>query len=238
MALTPAFALLDFKTDPLGATLTIVLLVMSLGFHEAAHAWTAWKCGDSTGKDLGRITLNPIPHIDPFMTIVLPVISLLSMGFLFGGAKPVPVNFHRLKNPWRDMSLVALAGPMSNLLLAVLFMELTRFFVMTGYYNGSADDAGLRLDDMLPRVLIATANVNVLLAVFNLIPIPPLDGSRVMAWLLPDSLRASYLSIERYGLIIVIALVGFVPSFNNFTFGTVRNVAHTLGRALWPGGYW
>jgi Zn-dependent protease len=236
LAAAPAFAWLSFSSDPLGAVLTLVLLVMSLGFHEAAHAWTAWKCGDSTGKDLGRITLNPIPHIDLMMTIIVPVIALYMSGFLFGGAKPVPVNFHRLKNPWRDMSLVALAGPMSNLFLAVFFMVLMHLFVTTGWYNGAQETMRLRLGDMLPRVLFEVVRVNVLLAVFNLIPIPPLDGSRVMAWLLPDSMRAPYLSIERYGIIIVFALVIYVQPFGQFTFDMVRTVTHTLGKVVWPGG--
>src|SRR5688572_15169051 len=101
--------------------LVIALLVISLGIHEAAHGWVALHRGDTTARDLGRITLNPIPHIDPFMTIVLPTISFLSTGYIFGGAKPVPVNYYNLRSPLRDMALVALAGPGSNFLLAVFF---------------------------------------------------------------------------------------------------------------------
>ena len=168
--------------------MVIVLLVICLGVHEAAHGWVALKCGDTTARDLGRITLNPIPHIDLYMTILIPTVLFLTTGFVFGGAKPVPVSFHRLRHPWRDMSFVALAGPLSNLLLALFFFVALRFFEQTGLYN-EASPAGLRHQDFLPRVLITTVQFNAILAVFNLVPIPPLDGSRVMAWLLPESLR-------------------------------------------------
>ena len=106
---------------PIGVAVALALLVISLGIHEAAHAWVALKCGDTTARDLGRITLNPIPHIDPFMTVILPVLLVVSGGFFFGGAKPVPVNFHNLRHPLRDMALVALAGPVSNFFLAAFF---------------------------------------------------------------------------------------------------------------------
>ena len=120
----PLMVVVPFAEDAgvLITILTMVLLVISLGIHEAAHAWVAWKCGDSTAKDLGRITLNPLVHIDPVRTILLPVLLYYSTGHAFGGAKPVPVNFHRLRHPWRDMSLVAFAGPASNFLQAIFFL--------------------------------------------------------------------------------------------------------------------
>jgi Zn-dependent protease len=192
-----------------GIVSTLAFLVISLGIHEAAHAWVALRCGDTTARDAGRISLNPIVHIDLFMTILLPLFLILSNSpFLFGGAKPVPVAYHRLRHPLRDMMLVALAGPVSNVLLAVVFLVAYKsiyFFEMSGV-----------LDSALPGVLRATVMLNLLLAVFNMFPVPPLDGSRVMTWLLPTSLREPYVALERWGMIIVILLLvvpqlGFRP---------------------------
>lgn len=179
--------------------LTLGFLIISLGIHEAAHAFVAWRCGDSTAKDLGRMTLDPIPHIDPFMTVLLPIILAVSSNgtMMFGGAKPVPVNYHRLRNPLRDMMLVALAGPISNFLLAILFMVIWKV---------------LRFEFDMERTTVAvmvmekTVLWNLLLAAFNMIPVPPLDGSRVMAYILPQSLREGYVSLERFGLVIVLGL--------------------------------
>lgn len=223
--------------DPLGIVLGIVLIVLSLGVHEAAHAWSAYKLGDSTAKDLGRMTLNPIVHIDLWMSIGLPLLCAISGAPIFGGAKPVPVNFHRLRNPWVDMAVVAFAGPLSNLLLAFLFLALTKFFVLTGYYNGAADVADGRWDDMLPRVLFAAAVTNVALFVFNLIPIPPLDGSRIMVNILPESMRESFTRLGFYGLFVIYGLMSFVPAFRHTygevfgaTFGFVENVVSLGGK--------
>lgn len=180
----------------------IAFLIISLGLHEAAHAFVANLCGDSTAKDLGRLTLNPIAHIDPFLTIILPTILALTTGFIFGGAKPVPVNPTRLHHPTRDMMFVALAGPLTNFLLALLFMALRHASVELGGYT---------TDQLLPRVLMYSAFFNVILAVFNMLPIPPLDGSRVLTWLLPPPLRESYVSLERFGMLLVIVFVFMVP---------------------------
>ncbi|MFT5287467.1 MAG: Zn-dependent protease [Planctomycetota bacterium] len=190
-------------TDPLSIILVLVLLVTSLGVHEAAHAWVALKCGDSTARDLGRITLNPIAHIDLFMTILLPLMLLLSGMPPFGGAKPVPVAFHRLRNPWRDMCLVALAGPLSNFLLAILFGFIYKFVVdVMGMSPG-----GTGSYQILPKVMSVAVYFNLLLAAFNLIPIPPLDGSRILAWILPEGIRMTYVRFERYGMFIVFGLI-------------------------------
>lgn len=215
--------------DPVELILGLILLVISLGIHEAAHAWVAWKCGDSTARDLGRITLNPIPHIDPFMTLILPAMLFYFSGgrMMFGGAKPVPVNFHRLRHPWRDMSLVAIAGPASNLILAVVFLVAYQFFVSSGLYNGAAEILDERKSDLLPRVLAGAASFNVLLAVFNMVPVPPLDGSRVMTWLLPEGLRPSYVALERFGMLIVFGLL-YVPGFNRYLYWTVDSVVNGL----------
>jgi Zn-dependent protease len=206
-------ARLDGEFGVLYLALSLALLILSLGIHEAAHAWAALKCGDPTARDLGRLTLNPIPHIDLWWTILIPGMFLYVSGgrFLFGGAKPVPVDFHRLKNPWRDMSIVAFAGPLSNLILVGVFVALWKFFVTTGYYNGAAEGAYQRQNDLLPAVLMSAVGANAILFVFNLIPLPPLDGSRIMTWLLPSSLRESYNAIGVFGLIGVFLLMRWEP---------------------------
>jgi len=223
------------ERDLLTIALTIVVFALCGAAHEAAHAWVAWRCGDSTAKDLGRLTLNPIPHIDLFMTVLLPAMLMYTTGMMFGGAKPVPVNFHRLRRPWRDMSFVAMAGPFSNLLLATFFLLAYRFFVTTGLYHQAGASIGERQDDLLPQVLVFAVRFNVLLAVFNLVPIPPLDGSRVMAWLLPESLRPPYLSLERFGILIVFGLIFLVPTFGVLLNRSVSAVIETLGRLVFAG---
>lgn len=182
-----------------GTLVVLALLVISLGAHEAAHAWVALKCGDTTGRDQGRITLNPIPHIDPFMTIALPLMLWFTSGMMFGGAKPVPVNFYNLRRPHRDMALVAIAGPLSNFLIAgILFAAYHAVDQMPRYE-----------EKLLPEILWQAMWWNLLLSAFNLLPIPPLDGSRVMAWLLPRTLRPGYIALEQFGMLIVFGLLIF-----------------------------
>ena len=186
-----------------GMALVLALLVLSLGAHEAAHGWVALKCGDTTARDLGRITLNPIVHIDLFMTIVLPAVLYFSAGMLFGGAKPVPVNFYNLRKPYRDMALVALAGPLSNFLLAIFFALCQKVFVF---------ELGILHPGKLGDAVLQHAQYwNLLIAAFNLLPIPPLDGSRIMTWILPQHLREAYVRLERMGLILVVLVIMFVP---------------------------
>lgn len=239
---TPTGSGLCFALAPLAAedhvnwiklAMVLVVLILSLGAHEAAHAWVALKCGDPTGRDLGRLTLNPIPHIDPWMTVLLPALLFFSAGIMFGGAKPVPVQFHRLRHPWRDMSLVAIAGPLTNLVIAVLLLAAFRLFVETGWYNGAAETRSARVHDLLPSVLFASAGFNVLLFVFNLVPIPPLDGSRVLAWLLPSNLRDSYVALERWGMFLVIGLVFFTP-VGRHVGRSVDVVTRWVGALVWP----
>jgi Zn-dependent protease len=183
----------------LHGALVIGMLILSLGIHEAAHAWAAWRCGDSTAKDLGRMTLDPIVHIDLVWTILLPAFLYFSnTGFIFGGAKPVPVDYHRLRKPARDMMLVALAGPLSNLLLAVLFLSIYKAMI----YGG-----GMSPNELAPSVIMSSAFFNIVLAVFNMIPVPPLDGSRVVAYLLRGQARESYVMFERFGLVVIIVLM-------------------------------
>jgi Zn-dependent protease len=196
--------LITGRDDPLETAFVIAFLVISLSLHEVAHGWVALRCGDPTARDLGRLSLNPIVHIDPIWTIVIPAFTYMTSGMLFGGAKPVPVDFRRLRHPLRSMALVAAAGPLTNLILAALFLVAWKVAVWTGSYDAEA---------LLPRVLEGCLWFNAILFVFNLIPIPPLDGSRIMTWLLPAGLREPYASLERFGMFLIIALMFFVPGF-------------------------
>jgi Zn-dependent protease len=223
-----AFALLQGpQRDPVETGLVIAFLVLSLALHEVAHGWVALQRGDTTARDLGRLSLNPLVHIDPIWTLVVPLVTYWTSGFIFGGAKPVPVNYYRLRHPLRDMALVAIAGPLTNLLLGVLFMLLMKASLSTGHYQET---------QLLPRVLDQVAFFNVLLAVFNLIPIPPLDGSRVMAWLLPPGLRGTYVGLEQIGMVIIVGLVLFVKPFKVFLWSGILTTYGFLDALT--GGAW
>jgi len=206
----------------------ITILVLSLGVHEAAHGWVALKCGDPTARDLGRITLNPLVHIDPVMTILVPVVLFLTLKFPFGAAKAVPVVFHNLRRPHRDMALVALAGPASNILIAILLQVLLKVAQELGYFGPGT--VGY-------ETLTQGIRLNIILAVFNMIPVPPLDGSRVMAWLLPESLRGPYVRLEAFGLMLVIALV-FSGVIDEPMWKTMRVVARWVSEIASLGGMW
>ncbi len=228
-ALVGAWALSLQAEDhsPVETALVIAFLVLSLALHEVAHGWVALRCGDPTARDLGRLSLNPLVHIDPVWTLLVPLITFLTSGFIFGGAKPVPVNFNRLRSPLRDMSLVAAAGPLTNLGLAVVFLVALKLAIFVGPYE---------VYQLLPRVLYESARFNVVLFVFNLIPIPPLDGSRIMTWLLPSSLRETYINLERIGMLLVVALLFFVPGFQAWFYGTIENTLDLL--FVVTGGNW
>jgi Zn-dependent protease len=170
--------------------ITLVILLFSAIVHEVSHGIVAEKLGDDTARDAGRITLNPIPHIDPFGSIMLPALLLFAGSpIIFGAAKPVPVNFNNLRNPRIGMALVSLAGPLSNLLLAILFVIPLKL----GLINAISGP-----------ILVKAIFINIVLAVFNLIPIPPLDGSKIIASFLPENIMERLLSLERYGFILVI----------------------------------
>jgi Zn-dependent protease len=181
------------------AAVIAVPIILAITMHEAAHGWVAWKCGDDTAYRLGRVTFNPLRHIDPMGTIILPALLVFTTGFMFGYAKPVPVNFRRLRQPKRDMVLVAAAGPATNLLLALVSAILLRFVP--------------NAEGTVPAVLAAmfkySVYFNVILAIFNMIPLPPLDGGRVAVGLLPYPLSMQLARLERFGMIILlIALIG------------------------------
>ncbi len=217
--------------EPIKIGLVVAFLVISLGIHEAAHGWTALQCGDTTARDLGRITLNPFAHIDLFMTILVPIGCYLLLGFPFGGAKPVPVDFRSLRHPWRDMALVALAGPASNLVLAALFFLLQKVLVLeTGIWGPRTLGA---------QVLEMTIFFNLLLAAFNLLPLPPLDGSRVMAWILPASLRPAFMQLESFGLLLLVgALVFFRDQLTGVIFEGISLLAKGVEQVVTLGGIW
>ena len=184
----------------------IIPVLISVSMHEAAHAYVANFLGDSTAKKLGRVTLNPFKHIDRFGTVILPLLLILMKSpFLFGWAKPVPVQFHRLNNPFRDMVLVAIAGPATNVLLAIIAASIL----------SRMQNFDLIGNTWLDRTLVNFIFINIILAVFNMIPIPPLDGGRVAVGLLPKYFSYQLAKLEKYGLFIIIGALFIFPLIGN-----------------------
>jgi Zn-dependent protease len=180
----------------------VLPLVIAITFHEAAHGFVAHHFGDNTAWDQGRVSFNPLRHIDPFGTLIMPAILLLSHSpFLFGYAKPVPVNFRALNNPRLDMVWVALAGPATNIVLALI--AAAAFHLL----NYVPENAAQWVADNLKNALI----INVILAIFNMLPIPPLDGGRVAVGLLPRVLAAPLARLEPYGMLILIGILILLP---------------------------
>jgi Zn-dependent protease len=187
------------RLDYLGYLIQFVILVLSLTVHEAAHAWSANRLGDPTARRLGRLSLNPVVHIDPIGTLLLPFIGLMTGGFLLGWAKPVPVNVANLSSDWRrKYGLIAAAGPASNLVIAVLIAILLQPVTL-----GSP----LETSSVALRVLYSVVIMNVGLAVFNLLPVPPLDGGNVLGALLPRHVAEAFDQIRPYGFLIIIGLI-------------------------------
>ena len=189
----------------------IIPLLFAITLHEAAHGWVASKLGDHTARMMGRVTLNPIKHVDPVGTVVVPLLLIvMNVGFIFGWAKPVPINFRALRSQKSGMIWVALAGPGANfpmaigwLILAIISLKLELFILYS-----------------MARVGIF---LNILLAVFNLLPIPPLDGSRVISALLPGSLAYKYGQFEQYGFLILLGLM-FIGGFQLFVLPIVAQI--------------
>jgi Zn-dependent protease len=182
----------------------MVVLLFSLSLHESAHAWVAERRGDPTGRYLGRVTLNPLPHIDWIGTVLFPLLGLLSsFGIFFGWAKPVPVNTANLKNPRWDHVMVAAAGPVSNILAAVAFLLGLRLLI--GFFPGELE-AGHTIVSPLYVLCVTGLFLNTILAVFNLIPVPPLDGSWVLAGLLPNQLGSFFDAIRPYSFMLLLVL--------------------------------
>lgn len=211
---------MDF--DPLSFLIYGLPLLLAIPLHEAAHGWAAWKLGDPTAKMMGRVTFNPIKHIDPVGTIALPALLILSgIPFVFGWAKPVPVNFGLLHKPRRDSALVAAAGPAVNIVLAVISVLALRLLF---------DDASfMRVDSpWWAKMLVFSMFLNLALAIFNLMPILPMDGGRILASLLPQKIAAWYSKSERFGMALPLAIF-VVPTVLGIFFGYNWSVfAHFL----------
>lgn len=189
--------------------LSVLPILSAVIFHEVAHGAMALRLGDDTASRLGRLTLNPLPHIDPIGTILMPGLLLLAGAPIFGYARPVPVDYSRLRSPRRDMVLVALAGPGTNIVLATLSAIALR--LLAPYVGGLTADTGTPIVTavLLPLAQMAYASVviNVSLAVFNMLPLPPLDGGRVLTGLLPYAQARLVAAIEPLGFLILVALI-------------------------------
>jgi Zn-dependent protease len=214
------------------ALISLVILVYSAILHEIAHGFVAERLGDPTARLLGRLTLNPKNHIDPFMSILLPLLLLISGSpVIFGAAKPVPVDPFNFREPKKDMAIVSLAGPGTNVLLAVIAALLIKILVFVTPYFGASP---MLSNIVIPvyTFLALVVRLNLLLAIFNFIPIPPLDGSKVFALLLPDKEAATYLSIGSFGIMIIFFLLLFPIggfSLQGIMFNLLTFAQHLLG---------
>ena len=230
-------------------------LLFAMVLHEYAHGWVAYRCGDPTAQLQGRLTMNPLAHIDPFGTVILPLLCLVMPGgFILGWAKPVPIDPRLMRQPRRDMALVAAAGPAMNLALAIgsalLFAVLSSIDPTIGSYSSKSDDT-LPSDTwhtmfLLPIAVMAVYSVliNVLLMLFNLLPIPPLDGGRILTSLLPHTAARALVRVEPYGMFILVALIVFDPQIHlihavtgtltHSLFNTILSTAVGLGTGNTP----
>lgn len=210
-------------TDLLSYALRFALVFPAIILHEVSHGYVAYLLGDETAKRAGRLSLNPIKHVDPVGTIILPAAMLILSGgrYFFGWAKPVPINPWNFKNQREGMLLTGAAGPVTNIALAALSGLLSRLFVGTGILSAAM------FSGIVGTVLIYFCQANLVLAFFNLVPIPPLDGSRVVQYFLPDRLRDVYHSFERYGFMLLIGFTWVVPgAFSWYLSVTVQPLFH------------
>jgi len=197
-----------------GLIISFALLLVAMTVHEFAHALVAYKLGDPTAKYSGRLTLNPLAHIDLIGTIILPLFLFITTNgrFVFGAAKPVPINYQSLRNPKRGIVLIGASGPAANFIFAVLLSILWRAVPQTGLIN---------------FIFANLISINVILGVFNLLPVPPLDGSRILIGLLPDDLAHQYSRIEPYGFFIVMLLIA-AGAFQMLIAPVVRSILSIL----------
>lgn len=214
--------------DLITIAVSLVILVYSAILHEIAHGFVAERLGDPTARLMGRLTLNPKSHIDPMMTLAFPLLTYFASGgtLIFGGAKPVPVDPFNFREPKKDMGIVSLAGPGTNLLLAVTGAILIKAFLFIALIGGLSQVLNTIASPVL-NFLVLVVRINLLLGIFNLIPIPPLDGSKVFALILPDREAAMYLSIGSIGIFIIFFLLlspiggfslgGFISNLLNFS---------------------
>lgn len=212
-----------FPQDTTGWIGFVVIMLLSLSFHEAAHAFVADRLGDPTARQLGRVTLNPLKHLDPVLSFLLPAVLYMVGAPVLGGGKPVPINVMNFRHKARDFMLVALAGPFSNLFMAAGFAALFMVSVKTGLlppvvvHNPYGADnvfypalSSFDADSYSEMWLKLGVFMNLGLALFNLLPVPPLDGSRVIGWILPRPLQFRWYALDRIGLVLLLGLLFFV----------------------------
>jgi Zn-dependent protease len=210
------------------AIISILILIFSSILHEIMHGYIAYRLGDPTAKLMGRLTLNPLKHIDPVMTVLMPILTYFGSGgtFIFGGAKPVPVDPFNLRDGLKDFALVSLAGPMTNIILAIIASLLAHVLFQDQPFF-EIENSGIG-----GFILTTIINWNLLLAILNLLPLPPLDGSRLFALLLPEKTAASYLAIGNGGLGFLIIIVLFYFPIGGFSLSSILLTLITSARTL------
>ncbi len=209
--------------------IVLVVVLCSMVLHELAHGVVAYWLGDNTAKEEGRLTLNPAKHLDPVLSILVPVMLYLSGAPIFGGAKPVPVDSRNLRHGVWGMALVAIAGPLMNFMLALLVATIGSLTGVLIFEGG----AMMYVNNFWGELLVNLVYVNLGFGIFNLIPIPPLDGSRVLYALMPDEVRGVMEKMERWGIVVVMVLVIVFPSFiSTFMLGAIQGILQLFGMIL------
>jgi Zn-dependent protease len=217
---------MDILSNPLYLLVSFIILIYSAILHEIAHGFIADRLGDPTARLLGRISLNPLPHIDPFLSIAIPLLLLLTGSpIIFGGAKPVPIDTFNLRDGRKDLALVAVAGPVTNIIIAAIAALIAHAIGLDAF-------SLFRGDDLVTRIIGIVISINISLSIFNLLPIPPLDGSKVFSLILPEREANRYLSLGSFGMIILFFLL-MVPigpfSLTNFITGIYIAFLNILG---------